>query len=344
MSNLSVGRGVYFCTEDIIPPGENFLLTSDLFIRLFTAYEYLAKMKFVIQDLLGQSDSEFEQYLEDFVKGWRINDSFFQKINICGPEYDAMGYGHDEDEDDYGYAETERVPEDRLERIFKTIAILPSLREIAISPSYYSENDDALATSRLCWLLSKDSKVETLGIRGLEVHDQADVEKLALAFSTATSIKSLCIDKMYIGYRDVKTLVPLMEALAQLPMTKIRLVLDSYGKDEATKRYAQESLAVFKQAYPHEMKDAAFFLELALWKSKIDMKYHDAEGGDQLRDDTATDMRGKCRINCGSEIIIPNVLPFLTGLHGVELKTNPRSAFWHSYPELRNCIGLDAGI
>jgi hypothetical protein len=319
-------------------------------------------MKFVIQDLLGQSDSEFEQYLEDFGKGWRINDSFFQKISICGPEYDAMGYGHDEDEDDYGYAETERVPEDRLERIFKTIAILPSLREIAVSPSYYSENDDALAASRLCWLLSKDSKVETLGIRGLEVHDQADVEKLALAFSTATSIKSLCIDKMYIGYRDVKTLAPFMEAwatfgirdvksvaplmkvLAQLPMTKIRLVLDSYGNNEALKSYAQESLAVFKKAYPHQMEDAAFFLELALWKSKIDMKSYDAGRGDQLRDDTATDMRGKCRINCGSEIIIPSVLPFLTGLHGVELKTNPRSAFWHSYPELRNCIGLDAGI
>ena len=42
--------------------------------------------------------------------------------------------------------------------------------------------------------------------------------------------------------------------------------------------------------------DAAFLLELAIWKSKID---------------ESRNMRGQCRINCGAEVIIPNVLPYL---------------------------------
>ena len=117
-------------------------------------------------------------------------------------------------------------------------------------------------------------------------------------------------------------------------------MLDSYGNNEALKSYAQESISVFKEAYPHQLKDAAFFLELALWKSTIDessMKSHNSEEGG-----TATDMRAKYRINCGADIIIPNVLPFLNGLHGVELKPNLQS-FCRS-PVLTNCTGLFAYI
>ena len=50
-----------------------------------------------------------------------------------------------------------------------------------------------------------------------------------------------------------------------------------------------------------QLKDATFFLELALWKSNID----------QLDDDIAENARGQCRINCGADIIIPNSLPYL---------------------------------
>ena len=50
----------------------------------------------------------------------------------------------------------------------------------------------------------------------------------------------------------------------------------------------------------HRLKDAAFLLELVLWKSKID----------ELDADTA-ELRGQCRINCGAAAVIPNVLPYL---------------------------------
>ena len=51
-------------------------------------------------------------------------------------------------------------------------------------------------------------------------------------------------------------------------------------------------LLTYEHKY-HQLKDVAFFLELALWKSKIE------------------ESRKQCRINCGVDVIIPNVLPYL---------------------------------
>ena len=56
------------------------------------------------------------------------------------------------------------------------------------------------------------------------------------------------------------------------------------------------------------LNDISFIVELALWKFKVDefmiaQAQHDGQ-------DTA-DMRGQCRINCGAEVVILNVLPFL---------------------------------
>ena len=67
--------------------------------------------------------------------------------------------------------------------------------------------------------------------------------------------------------------------------------------------------------YEHEyckLEDAALLLELALWKSKIDesMQNNDLGQNEQM-DDITADLRRQCRINCGSDVIIPNVLPFL---------------------------------
>ena len=58
-------------------------------------------------------------------------------------------------------------------------------------------------------------------------------------------------------------------------------------------------LLAYEREYPR-LKDDAFLLELALWKTKID----------ELDDDNA-DARRQCRINCGANVIIPNVLPYL---------------------------------
>ena len=51
-----------------------------------------------------------------------------------------------------------------------------------------------------------------------------------------------------------------------------------------------------------QLNDTIFLLELALWKSKID----------ELQVGNA-DVRRQCRINCGADMIIPNVLPYLIG-------------------------------
>ena len=54
-------------------------------------------------------------------------------------------------------------------------------------------------------------------------------------------------------------------------------------------------------------RDASVLLELAIWKAKID----DTNG--QLEDDITDDLRTECRINCGANVIIPNVLSYLIG-------------------------------
>ena len=195
-------------------------------------------MKLNMMNLSGDSSS-FEQYLESF----SANNEGLIKISIAGPEYDAMGIG-DEDEDN----DPEHVPEHRVKAIFGEISALPALREIVIDPGYYSGEGGMLDTSRVCWLLSsKKCKVETLRIKDLDVHSDSDVEELALALKGCPSIKALCIEQILVGHRDVKTLLPLMEVIAQLPnLTKLRLVIDAFGKKEASVRYASESLPVLK--------------------------------------------------------------------------------------------------
>ena len=56
----------------------------------------------------------------------------------------------------------------------------------------------------------------------------------------------------------------------------------------------------------HQLKDATFLLELALWKTKIDQT---GQTGEQITADT----KSQCRVNCGADVIIPNVLPYLIG-------------------------------
>ena len=60
------------------------------------------------------------------------------------------------------------------------------------------------------------------------------------------------------------------------------------------------TLLTYERQY-QQLNEAAFLLELALWKSKID---------ESLENDNV-DTREGCRVNCGAVIIIPNVLPYL---------------------------------
>jgi hypothetical protein len=79
------------------------------------------------------------------------------------------------------------------------------------------------------------------------------------------------------------------------PVEIIQLLLDT-------------QLMVFSDRYSRlkwlEQKEAISLLELALWKAKLDISTSDPmqlNGSD----------RSKYRINCGDEIVISNVLPFL---------------------------------
>ena len=64
-----------------------------------------------------------------------------------------------------------------------------------------------------------------------------------------------------------------------------------------------------KLVYYELAKDATYLLELALWKSKIDQSMQNINN-DQMEDDAADLLREQCRINCGADIIIPNVLSY----------------------------------
>ena len=62
---------------------------------------------------------------------------------------------------------------------------------------------------------------------------------LAEAFTNMTSITTLCFDKLLIGYFQVSTLAPLMQALAQLPnLRKLRMAFDALGNDVDSNRHA----------------------------------------------------------------------------------------------------------
>eukprot|EP00984_Skeletonema_dohrnii_P013185 scaffold5450_cov103-Skeletonema_dohrnii-CCMP3373.AAC.3 len=169
-----------------------------------------------------------------------------RRLCICGPEYDAMGAeGGDYDI----YDETETVPEIHINIFLKHISTLPALREVEFIPDYYSVDGGMLESSRVCWLLSKDSKIETLTIGDLMVKNQSDVEKLAEAFSVCTSIKALHIQPLIIGYRDVKTVAPLMKALAAMPnLKKLHICFDAFGEKKATQRYLKESAPILQAA------------------------------------------------------------------------------------------------
>lgn len=202
-------------------------------------------MKFQMTDIIDKHDFEqrLKAFKDDVDVGTPCPNDYNSKLYICGPEYE-----YDYEVEDSFDAEPKSVPEEYVKQMFEAFSDLP-FREVAIDPAYYSENEGSVEPSRISWLLSsKDCKIETLRIGSLEVKTQQGVEQLALAFKGCSSLRALCIDQLHVGYRDVKTIVPLMEALSELPnLAKVRIVLDAFDNTEATKRYATESLPVLKK-------------------------------------------------------------------------------------------------
>jgi hypothetical protein len=61
------------------------------------------------------------------------------------------------------------------------------------------------------------------------------------------------------------------------------------------------------------LKESTSLLELALWKIKLDDKDHGGEMGNcnkKLRIDQS-EFRLQCRISCGADHVVENVLPYL---------------------------------
>ena len=56
-------------------------------------------------------------------------------------------------------------------------------------------------------------------------------------------------------------------------------------------------------------KEATTLLELALWKAAIDRFPKNKKA--RIDKQHSYSYREQCRINCGAEIVLPNVLPFL---------------------------------
>ena len=70
----------------------------------------------------------------------------------------------------------------------------------------------------------------------------------------------------------------------------------------------------YKDEHKATLKEATTLLELALWKANLDEKEEDSFGGRETKRakvDTGSE-KNDSRITSGANIVIKNVLPFLT--------------------------------
>jgi len=58
------------------------------------------------------------------------------------------------------------------------------------------------------------------------------------------------------------------------------------------------------------MTEATTLLELALWKNKLNDHGVEERQNKKMKIEES-DLRGQCRINCGADIVIQHVLPYL---------------------------------
>lgn len=60
-----------------------------------------------------------------------------------------------------------------------------------------------------------------------------------------------------------------------------------------------------------ELKESSSLLELAVWKAKIDDGSSNVDSSEQDSKVSRVDDRARCRMTCGSEVIVANAIPFL---------------------------------
>lgn len=76
--------------------------------------------------------------------------------------------------------------------------------------------------------------------------------------------------------------------------------------DDCPENCQKEVKTIFSLLDTNEqIKEGRSMLELALWKAKMNSEVND----DSI---PSMEFRNKCRFNCHADIVIPNVLPFLS--------------------------------
>jgi len=76
---------------------------------------------------------------------------------------------------------------------------------------------------------------------------------------------------------------------------------------EGANKRDRDTQAVYDKLATYEsIKEGTSVLELALWKAKIDESHNK-----RARIDSEVGSRGQCRINCGADIVMRNLLPYL---------------------------------
>ena len=133
---------------------------------------------------------------------------------------------------------------------------------------------------------------------------QENIEWHSSAFEFCKSLNRMKIPSAVIGVR--KWRMNIEQMMKGLSSTKSISKFHTIHSKLVT--YAREC---------RRLKEAAFLLELALWKSKVDESLATQSSSttgkrrhDQMEGRTA-EVKMQCRINCGADMIIPNVLPYL---------------------------------
>ena len=141
---------------------------------------------------------------------------------------------------------------DLVDRAFRDISRMQSLRRLIIYPYHYSESHEVVSSLHMSWLLSDADKLEHLDIRNLSINSQMDVAILSAAFAKCISLKEIEIDQLFIGkdeksHNDVETLAPLMQTLANLPNLNM-IHLEPWGTGGNMTKHTQESFRILKSA------------------------------------------------------------------------------------------------
>lgn len=133
------------------------------------------------------------------------------------------------------------------------LSSVPDLRHLTIDPFHDLGNGERAQhvthTRTLVRSLPKPNKLESLKVSGLHVHDQLDVMTLSKAISSCESLRTLHIDPLNVGYRDVQSMDPFFGALAELEgLTDVHFGLFTFGNEEFADALASEGLRRLREA------------------------------------------------------------------------------------------------